>query len=177
MESKKAMPEKIFLIGMPGSGKSKLGKKLAGHLSYAFIDLDEHIVAKAGISIPDIFKREGEAGFRLLEQASLSEVCGAGGKAVIACGGGTPCFFDNMERMNASGVTIYLNVPVPVLVSRIEGDTNRPLLKDKEENDMIKIMQSIYNTRYIFYKKCTYEILFHEGQWKALLGLTASWSS
>ena len=99
----------IYLIGYMCSGKTTLGTLLKEIAGVTFTDLDQYIEAKEGCSINEIFSRKGEEEFRKIERATLKEVTeNIGG--VIATGGGTPCFFDNMEYMNSSGYAIYLNL-------------------------------------------------------------------
>ena len=121
---------KIYLIGMPGSGKTTLGKKLAIEWGISFVDLDAIIELKEGQAIKDIFKEKGEDHFRKLETSALVELAATNEAQVVATGGGTPCFNNNMQTMNESGTTIYLDVPVEELVRRLEADKagDRPLL-------------------------------------------------
>ena len=123
----------IFLIGMMGSGKSTTGEQLAKLLGWPFIDLDLRIEDQQRCSIAQIFSEKGEKGFRLLEREALQSVLALASPAVIACGGGTPCFFDNMENMKNSGWVVYLQTPVEVLKKRlVSGDPERPLLSDRD---------------------------------------------
>ena len=125
------MPGKnlIFLVGYMGSGKSTIGRRLAKHLGFAFIDLDEAIVEKVGSSIPDYFAKYGEDAFRKVEQEVLHDLAGTSG-AVIATGGGTPCFFDNMDWMKAHGSVIYLKHHPKSLFRRLNQSNvaTRPVL-------------------------------------------------
>ncbi len=120
----------LYLIGLPGSGKTTLGRQLAAHYGRAFLDLDAVIVAEAGQSIPEIFAAEGEAGFRVREAAALRAVAARPGPPlVVATGGGTPCFHDNVEVLRTSGFLLWLDVPLPELVRRLgRSRTSRPLL-------------------------------------------------
>ena len=127
--------DKIYLIGFSGCGKTTIGKALAEKLNYEFADLDQLIEKNEGISISDFFKEKGEHQFREVEQAVLSKTISYP-KAVISCGGGTPCFHDNMDFMLNNGTTIYLEVSEDKLVNRLSNATNeRPLLND-HENDL-----------------------------------------
>ena len=121
---------KILLLGMPGSGKSTLGRRLAAHFAYPFLDLDAAIVARAGRSIPAIFQTEGEVYFRQLEADALREAVARPGPLVLATGGGTPCFHDNLAVLQATGFSLWLDVPIPVLAARLHraGLAKRPLL-------------------------------------------------
>lgn len=127
-ETEPTYPPRIALMGLPGSGKSTLGRALAADLGYAFIDLDAEIEAAEGARVPEIFHRQGEAAFRQYEQAALQRVLERPGPWVLATGGGTPCFFDNLARLNAAAVTLWLDVPLPVLRKRLAPGTERPLL-------------------------------------------------
>lgn len=120
---------------MPGAGKSVMGKRLAEKLGWQFIDLDEWIVESAGLSIADIFSSSGEAFFRKIEQDCLQKTADIE-NAVIASGGGTPCHHQNMDWMNAHGLTVFLDVPVEVIASRLLHSgthAKRPLLASHAE--------------------------------------------
>ena len=125
------MTNHLYLIGLPGAGKTTLGRQLAAHYGRAFVDLDAEIVAEAGRGIPDIFASEGEAGFRRREAAALAAVAARPEALVVATGGGAPCFHDNLARLLASGFVLWLDVPVPELARRLAASgqaTGRPLL-------------------------------------------------
>ena len=109
----------IFLIGLPASGKSTFGKSIADALSLNHIDLDRVIEAKTNKSISNIFKLYGEKYFREIERDALCELLDRSSNDIISCGGGTPCFYDNMNRMNAVGLTIFLDIPVAVIIKRV----------------------------------------------------------
>jgi len=108
----------IFLIGFMGSGKTTWGRKLALKTERVFIDLDEEIVNEAGMPIPDYFAQHGETAFRELESRVLKNLPLVK-PAIVATGGGTPCYFDNMAWMNKTGKTIYLCMPPKALWSRL----------------------------------------------------------
>jgi len=128
---------KIFLVGYMGSGKSTLGKQLANRLQFKFVDLDKTIEEKEGHELFDIFNKQGEAYFRGLEKKYLHETTALLEDAVIAVGGGTPCFYDNMSFMNKEGVTVYLKMDASSLAYRIfNGKGKRPLVDGKSEADL-----------------------------------------
>lgn len=108
----------VFLIGFMGSGKTTWGRKLALKTERVFIDLDEEIVSETGMPIPEYFAQHGEAAFRKLESHVLKALP-LEQPSVVATGGGTPCFFDNMAWMNKTGKTIYLCLPPKALWSRL----------------------------------------------------------
>jgi len=120
----------LSLVGMPGSGKTTLGRTLAAHFGLVFLDLDQAIEAAAGRGIPQIFATEGEAFFRTLEAQTLRQVLARPGPVVLATGGGTPCFHQNMAALNAASLTLWLDVPVPTLAGRLQSaeGAKRPLL-------------------------------------------------
>lgn len=114
---------------MMSSGKSTLGKKLARLLGYRFVDLDKLIETSEGMAISTIFSLKGEDYFRELESRLLKEIH-PNGNVVLASGGGTPCFFDNMDYIKKLGISIFLDVPAADLAKRIEhhGKDDRPIL-------------------------------------------------
>ncbi|MBK9337715.1 MAG: shikimate kinase [Lewinellaceae bacterium] len=125
-----------FLLGFMGSGKTYWGHRLSERLKVAFVDLDDVIENGEQCSIETIFLQAGADGFRQLERQYLRELA-LYPPRIIATGGGTPCFFDNMDWMNAHGTTIYLDVPVPVLATRLRANrATRPLLKDVPERGL-----------------------------------------
>ncbi len=127
---------KIFITGYMGSGKSTAGKKLASELGYEFIDLDHFIESEYNQTIPEIFASKGEKEFRSMENNALKKVLEKT-DAVISCGGGTPCYFNNMELMNNNGITIYLKMSVDALVNRlVNAKEKRPLIQNKTEPEL-----------------------------------------
>ncbi|MGB3618678.1 MAG: shikimate kinase [Catalinimonas sp.] len=124
----------VYLVGLPGSGKSTLGRALAAALERPFVDLDDVIEARAGRAIRDIFATEGEAHFRTLERAALAATAARTEPLVVATGGGTPCFLDNGALLKNTGTSVFLDVPVATIVARLEADdpTVRPLLHNQK---------------------------------------------
>jgi shikimate kinase len=117
----------VFLIGMPGAGKSTIGKGLAKALRRPFVDLDQQIEQRCGVAIPVIFEIEGEQGFRKRESQALAEVAQQRGK-VVATGGGAVLAQENQEILRNDGVVVYLRASVDELHRRTNRDRNRPLL-------------------------------------------------
>ncbi len=145
--------QRIFLIGFMGAGKTTLGSFLSKEYGYSFIDLDHYIEKRYFKSISQLFALHGEEGFRLLEQKILHEVAEIE-KVVVATGGGTPCFFDNMECMLSKGVTVFIDVPTDELLIRLEkAKSKRPLLKDKNKEEIRAFIEESMLKRRSFYEK------------------------
>ncbi len=130
---------RLSLIGMPGAGKSTLGQALAVAYEVPFLDLDREIVRHEGRSIAAIFEAEGEGYFREREAAVLREVVARAEQFVLATGGGTPCFHQNMEVLLATGLVLYLDAPVEALVQRMHRSaTVRPLLSGAPDAEALE---------------------------------------
>lgn len=150
----------IFLIGYMGSGKTTLGRALAKELGWEFIDLDQYIEGRYRSKVKDIFAAHGEDGFRDIERRMLHEVAEFE-DVVIACGGGTPCYFDNMEHMGARGVTVYLTVPVERLALRLSlpgANAKRPLIAGKSEAELLEFIRTALAQREPYYSRA--QIIF-----------------
>lgn len=146
--------KKIFLIGFMGSGKTTIGKKLAIKLKLPFIDLDEAIIRKEKKSITEIFEFFGEDYFREKEKEMLADIIDNNEAFVLATGGGTPCFYDNMDVMNQSGITFYLNYSPEFLTSRLlQAAQKRPLLKNVLKDNMNDFISALLKDREVFYEK------------------------
>lgn len=144
---------RIYLIGFMGCGKSSFGKRLARKLEYPFVDLDADIEHETGQSLDDYFETYGEAQFRRTERQALLRTLSLP-KAVIATGGGTPCFEDNMDVMNAEGVSVYLRMSPLSLAHRLQkAQTKRPLLKDLHEKELLPYIREKLNEREAYYLK------------------------
>lgn len=145
----------IFLIGYMGSGKSTLGKSLARRMGFDFIDLDAYIENRFHKSVKEIFAERGADGFRDIEHRMLLEVCEFQ-DVIIACGGGTPCFMNNMDIMNANGLAIYLSVPVERLFSRLSrpgSKAKRPVIADKTDEELMQFIEQNLSERDPFYSR------------------------
>jgi shikimate kinase len=154
------MNRRIYLIGFMGSGKSFAGRRLAGELGLPFLDLDLYLEEKAGRTIFRIFEEAGETAFRKMEAAALRET-ERFSAAVIACGGGTPCFGGNMEWMNAHGLTIYLETPVELLVERLISETaHRPLLHGLDRPGLRRYIEEKLAQRAPYYRRAS--VIMHQ---------------
>ncbi len=139
----------IYLVGMPSSGKSTLGRRLARALEYGFVDLDKLIIQDQKRTIREIFASEGEDYFRKVEQRILLDTQ-LNHSLVVATGGGAPCFFDNMDFIKANGLSIFLNVSPSELASRIlnHNKDDRPLLsgiKNLEDELTVRLAERFPN--------------------------------
>lgn len=131
--------ERIYIIGFMGAGKSTFGKKLATLLGWSFIDLDQYLENKRGMSISRQFEIDGEFRFRTAESEALREIRQS--HVVLATGGGTPCFDENMEWMQQHGFTVYLELPPAALASRILPEkAKRPLVSGIPDKDLEKFI-------------------------------------
>jgi len=150
----KQKPSIIFLLGFMSSGKTTYGRALAEEMHYDFVDTDELIEEHCNKTISEIFAAEGEKKFRQYEREVLHGLLHRE-KLVVACGGGLPCFFDNMERMNASGITVYLKAEVELLAQRIEKGNNnhRPLLEGKTDLELRLHIKSLLLIREKYYQQ------------------------
>ena len=144
---------RIILIGYMGAGKTTGGRALSKTMGLPFYDLDWYIESRMHKTIPQIFAERGEEGFRLIERNMLHEVAEFE-NIIISCGGGTPCFFDNMEYMNGQGDVIYLKASPDVLYKHLlMGKTERPLLKNKTPEQLIAFIKEQLEIREPYYTK------------------------
>ncbi len=150
---------RIYLIGYMGSGKSTLGKRLAKHLGMQFIDMDHYLEKRYCKTVPQIFAEEGEDEFRKKERKILEELSGFT-NVVVATGGGAPCFFDNMEVMNRTGKTIYLNIDPSILALRLmDSKIDRPLIRGKSKMELIAFIDETLRLRSPYYTKAAFQII------------------
>lgn len=148
--------EPIFIIGFMGSGKSTLGRALAKATGRRFIDLDAYIERRFHANVRDIFAARGEAGFRDVERRMLREVSEFE-DVVVACGGGTPCFFDNMELMNERGLTVMLDASHESLLRRLKrGRHRRPLIAAMTDDELDSYINEALASRLPHYSRAAH---------------------
>ncbi|MBX7124232.1 MAG: shikimate kinase [Cyclobacteriaceae bacterium] len=140
---------KIFLVGLPGSGKSTLGRALADLLRLPFVDLDAVIEGETGKTVQLIFSEKGEAYFRDVEASTLRRISGSHQAFVMATGGGAPCFHDNMKYILQEGISIFLDVPVDEILERLEGTdtTMRPLFGAVSSQEIRARLERLWELR------------------------------
>ena len=144
---------RIFLIGYMGAGKTTLGKAFARAMGLTFVDLDWYIEERYHKTVSQIFAERGEDGFRELEKRMLHEASDFE-NVVISVGGGTPCFFDNMDYMNQVGETVFLDVDNQVLFRRLKvAKQQRPLLANKTDEELMAFIQEALEKRLPHYTK------------------------
>jgi shikimate kinase len=148
-------PSRITLVGLPGSGKSTVGRQLARRLQLAFSDSDHVIEQRIGCSIRDYFDREGEAAFRDLEQAVIQELAQAG-PGVLATGGGAVLRPANRELLRQAGQVVYLRSTPEEVFRRLRHDVNRPLL---QVADPLERLRSLYDERDPLYRETAHFVI------------------
>ena len=147
---------RILLVGFMAAGKTTLGKALAKDLGLQFVDLDLYIESRYHATVSQIFAERGEEGFRQIERNMLHEVAEFE-DVIIATGGGTPCFFDNMEYMNAQGTTVFLDASVDVIFTRLTiARTQRPLVAGKTDEELRSYITETLNRRLPYYSRATH---------------------
>ncbi len=155
---------KRFLIGYMASGKSRYGRTLAAAEGVRFIDLDRYIEEREHRTINEIFRDSGEEYFRRMESRYLHEVCELFGDFIMSCGGGTPCFNDNMEYMNSQGTTIFLNPSTDTIIARlIRGKWKRPLVAKLSDEELRAYVEKHLAERLPYYSKAK-EIIKNEDE-------------
>lgn len=149
---------RIILIGYMGAGKTTVGKALSKELGIPFYDLDWYIENRHRKTVSEIFSEKGEEGFRKIEYNMLHEVAEFE-NVIISCGGGTPCFFDNIDYMNRQGQVVYLKAEPDVLQKHLlMGKGDRPLLKGKSKDELIDFIKEQLEKREPFYSKAAYTL-------------------
>ncbi|MBL0919438.1 MAG: shikimate kinase [Hydrogenophaga sp.] len=142
----------VFLVGLPGSGKSTVGRQLARRLGLPFVDVDHHIEARVGCSIRVYFEREGETAFRDLEAAAIDEVS-QGALSVVSTGGGAVLREENRQRMRQRGHVVYLRSSPEELHRRLRHDRNRPLL---QVDDPLAKLRELHAQRHPLYAQAAH---------------------
>lgn len=148
----------IFIIGYMGAGKTTLGKRLADRLKYRFYDMDEMFELSSGYSIGSYFEKFGEAAFRLKEREILISHM-KDQQAVIATGGGTPCYADNMALMNQHGLTVFVDTGFDTIMERLSGKIhNRPKLKDVPPDQLPAFVREHMDVRREYYSRALIKV-------------------
>lgn len=147
----------LFLVGYMGCGKSTLGRKLARRLEMEFADTDVVIEQQQGATVVDLFQYEGEERFRELERGVLDQLMANDTATVISTGGGLPVWKDNMERMNAEGVTVFLHRSAEQIAHRLSpyGRQKRPRLRGLSDEELLAFMTHDMAVREPFYSQAT----------------------
>jgi shikimate kinase len=148
----------IFIIGYMGAGKTTLGKQLAERLNYRFYDLDDMFEISTGYSIGSFFEKFGEAAFRQKEREilfnHLDDV-----QTVIATGGGTPCYADNMAIMNQKGMTVFIETGFETIMKRLAGKFHdRPMLKHIPHDQLPSFIREHMKSRLEYYSKAMIKV-------------------
>lgn len=145
---------KIFFIGFMGAGKTHWGRLLSQKLGLPFFDLDEQLTAHAGKSIPEIFETDGEEHFRLLEKEVLYIITESHDSFIMACGGGAPCYYNNIEYMNRAGTTVWLNTGLSSLFDRLAVERDkRPLIRNLSDDQLKAYITRKFADRKIYYEQ------------------------
>lgn len=149
---------RIIIIGYMGSGKTTVGNALSKDLGLPFYDLDWYIETRMHATVKQLFDQRGQDGFRRIEHNMLHEVAEFE-NVIISCGGGTPCFFDNMDYINQQGETVYLKCTTDVLYQHLKmGHTVRPLLLDKTPEEVRQFIEQQLTEREAYYKQAKHTI-------------------
>ncbi len=151
---------KIVLLGYMASGKTSIGKRLSNGLSMSFLDLDDYIIEKEGMSIAKIFEEKGEVYFRLIENKYLKEILAKDEDFILALGGGTPCYANNMDAINKTDATsIYLNGSTATMIERlIRKKAKRPLVASLSDDKIPEFVAKHLFERRPFYEQAKLSI-------------------
>lgn len=155
---------RIFLIGMPGAGKSTVARLLGRELGLDDLDLDHEIEKSECKTVADIFRESGEHEFRRLEAGHLRQLIATGNSFVLATGGGTPCYHGSMEVMNEAGVTVYLDVPLDVIARRLSAThpgkaiNQRPLMEGADQQEINSRVNQLDKARRPVYSEAKLQI-------------------
>lgn len=162
----KNLPDRIFICGFMGAGKSTVGEKLSQKLGTSFLDLDDYIQEKTGKDIPQIFSEDGEQRFRKIERKYLLEVI-TDFKGVVALGGGSLQNQQIVDHIKLNGLLIFIETPFSIILERITEENNRPLLLNeqgslKEKKILEKELRTLYEQRLPFYQQATLSISYEK---------------
>lgn len=146
---------KVVLVGLPGSGKSTFGRQLAKEMGFPFLDLDQLIEERYQLKISEIFSRHGEGTFREWESLVLQDTLKQDRAYILASGGGTPCFNDNMDLINAQSISVYLDVPLGSISRRLQTSKaqQRPLFQGLDQGELTLKLKSLLVSREYFYNQ------------------------
>jgi shikimate kinase len=168
---------RVYLIGYMASGKTRMGQELSALTGYSFIDTDELFEERYRISILDFFERYNEDAFRKMEKDLLLETLNHK-DAIIATGGGTPCFFDNMELIKRNGISIYLKMGLTSLVDRLSVvRKKRPLLKNKTTTELESFISTQLAERELFYNQADFTVNAGIITANDIIRLISTWSA
>jgi shikimate kinase len=144
---------RVFLIGFMGSGKTHWGRQLASKLQIPFFDLDELISQGENKSIAEIFSESGEEYFRMRERETLSSIIEEYPSVVLSTGGGTPCFFNNIEKMKKYGIVVWLNTYLEIILQRLMKEKEkRPLIREIPDEELKTYIIRKLNKRRMYYE-------------------------
>jgi shikimate kinase len=162
---------KLFLIGMMGSGKSHWAQRLADESNIDWMDLDAEIEKETSLTIKEIFETEGEAFFRNKERDALHNLSSFQ-NIIVATGGGTPCFHNNMQWMNENGNTVWIDESIEVLAKRLEPEkAHRPLIKNLSDDELQNFLSNKLKEREPFYSQAKFRLRGNELNMEKLLEL------
>jgi shikimate kinase len=152
---------RVYFIGFMGCGKTHWGKAVSEKQKLPFFDLDEEIVKSEGRSVNELFAEMGEEYFRMAERDRLHQITEEHSSFVMATGGGTPCFFNNIDYLNQHGLTAWINCSVDCLYSRlVKEKEKRPLIRSLSDQQLHTYISKKYFDRRIFYQKA--RLIFQE---------------
>jgi shikimate kinase len=153
--------KKVVLIGYMGSGKSAISKKIANLIEIQFVELDDYIQEKEGMSIEKIFKKRGELYFRKIEHQLFLELIRSKEDLIISTGGGTPCYFNNHELLNGDKVvSVYLKASINTLVDRLKHEKQkRPLIAHLDDTELQEFIAKHLFDRSFYYNQATYKVI------------------
>jgi shikimate kinase len=151
--ARKIVKMRIFVIGFMGSGKTTWGRMIAEKMGMIFYDLDDMIEKRVNLKINNIFEKKGESYFRKIEAVALRELY-VQDNFVLACGGGTPCYYDNMSFINSQGVSVWMNTPKQVMATRLlEEAENRPLIRNLSPTKLQELIDDKLEERLQYYNQ------------------------